>query len=401
MPEAMIDSAVKILGPVPAANIDPLLLIQSQTPDVSGYVMISYLQDSQNHFYDILMFQSNEIFGSFRMTADLRFALDVAAVLQMFRTHKADSSASVSLYKVPIEQLSKFRDTFHYTPSLKLKPDRLTRKQTVSAMEAVDFESAYLELDDFTTAAEPVINILDVNHNTTSTSTVFARFTNAQLRSSNRLLLYDIDKNRAASCQSNAHPSSVLGEGLGEGGVPKEPEQSLDSILQSILASPATRTQSHKSTLPLPADRDEPRMDSSKEPVADNPPSVPATPPASPQFVALFAELRSALVALLGRARAARVLNRALASSSPQASSNLKQFIAADPAADQPAIEREEDAQVLISAAVDATRYLTINKRKAREKLARILADSYSQDYPKFTPEERDFLESLWKKLTK
>ena len=43
LPRAMIDSAVKILGPVPAAHIDPLLLIQSQTPDVSGYVTISYL----------------------------------------------------------------------------------------------------------------------------------------------------------------------------------------------------------------------------------------------------------------------------------------------------------------------------------------------------------------------
>ncbi|MCL5268286.1 MAG: hypothetical protein M1469_09315 [Bacteroidetes bacterium] len=397
----MIDSAVKILGPVPAANIDPLLLIQSQTPDVSGYVMTSYLQDSQNHFYDILMFQSNEIFGSFRMTPDLRFALDVTAVLQMFRTHKADSSASVSLYKVPMEQLSKFRDTIRYTPSLKLKPDGMTRKQIVSAMEAVDFESAYLELDDFTNVAEPVITVLDVNHNTTSVSTVFARFTNAQLRSSNRLLLYDIDKNKAAVSQSNAHPSPVLGEGLGEGGVCKESEHSLDSILQSILASSTTHTRPHKSTLPLPADRDEPTMDSSKELVPDDPPSLPATQPASPQLIALFAELRSALVALLGRARAARVLNRALASSSPEASSDLRQFINADPAPDQPAIEREEDAQVLISATVDATRYLAINKRKAREKLARILADSYSHDYSGFTPDELKFLESLWKRVVR
>ncbi len=397
----MIDSAVKILGPVPAANIDPLLIIQSQTPDVSGYVMISYLQDSQNHFYDILMFQSNEILGSFRMTPDLRFALDVAAILLMFRTHKTDNHVWVTLYNVPMEQLAKFRDTFHYTPSLKLKPDGLTRKQIVSAMDAVDFGSAYLELDDFSSAAEPVITVLDVNHNTSSISTVFARFTNAQLRSSNRLLLYDIDKNREVLAHMQHIPSPSFGEGQGEGGPCSDPEQSLDSILQSILASPTTHTQPHKSTLPLPADRDEPTVDVPKGPVPDDGPSLPATQPASPQLVALFAELGSALIALLGRARAARVLNRALASSSPEASSNLRQFTEADPAADQPTIDSEEDAQVLIRATVDATRYLTINKRKVREKLARILADSYSQHYPRFTPEETDFLESLWKKLTK
>lgn len=397
----MIDSAVKILGPVPAANIDPLLLIRSQSPDVSGYVMISYIHNSEDRFYDILMFNSNEVLGSFRMTSDLRFALHVAAVLQMFRTHKTGSSVSVCLYEVPMEQLNKFRDTFHYTPSLKLKPDGLTNKQIVSAVEAIDFESAYIELDDFTNATEPVITVLDVNHNTSSVSTVFARFTNTQLRSSNRLLLYDIDKNKAAIYQGHAHPSPVLGEGLGEGASCGEPEQSLDSILQSILASPTTHTRPHKSTPPLPAEGDEPKMDVPKEPVADDPPSLPPTQPASPQLIALFAELRSTLIALLGRARAARVLNRALASSSPQASSNLRQFIEAGPEADQPAIEREEDAQVLIRTTVHATQYLTINKRKAREKLARILADSYSQDYPKFTPEERDFLESLWKKLTK
>ena len=65
----MIDSAVKILGPVPAANIDPLLLIRSQSPDMSGYVMISYLHSSEDRFYDILMFNSNEVLGSFRMTS--------------------------------------------------------------------------------------------------------------------------------------------------------------------------------------------------------------------------------------------------------------------------------------------------------------------------------------------
>ncbi len=406
----MIDSAVKILGPVPAANIDPLLLIQSQTPDVSGYVMISYLQVSQNHFYDILMFNSNEVLGSFRMTSDLRFPLDKTAVLQIFRERKLDNSVSVSLYSAPREQLARFQDTFRFVPSLKLKPNGLSRSQIASAVKAVKIEDAYLELDDFTNSEEPSITILDVNHGTRTISRVFRRFTTAQLRSSNRLLLYDIDKNKAAIYQSNAHPSLVLGEAcpealsfgsLGEGGVRKEPEQSLDSILQSILASPTTHTQPHKSTLPFPADRDEPTMDVPKVPVPDDRPSLPATQPASPHLIAVFAELRSALIALLGRARAARSLNRALTSSSPAEASNLRKFVEVDPHVDQPVCDTEENAKVLIQCCVVVPNYLILNRRKAREKLARILADRYSRDYDALTVEERQFLELLWKKITR
>ena len=395
----MIDSAVKILGPVPAANIDPLLLIQSQTPDVSGYVMISYLQDSQNRFYDILMFNSNEVLGSFRMTSDLRFALDKTAVLQIFRDHKLDNSVSVSLYSAPTEQLTRFQDTFRFVPSLKLKPNGLSRSQIASAVKAVKIGDAYLELDDFTDGQEPSITILDVNHGTRTISRVFHRFTTAQLRSSNRLLLYDIDKNKAAIYQSNAHPSPVLGEGLGEGPPAAEPD-SLDSILESILAASDATSEPHQPPLPSPPGQEELPIDSSSE-LTEEEQSMPAAKPVSPQLIALFAELRSALVAILGRARAARVLNRALASSSPAEAPNLRQFVEANSSTDQTVIDTDDNAKVLIRSCIEVPNSLILNKRKAREKLARILADRYSHDYSALTLENRDFLESLWKRLTK
>ena len=397
----MIDSAVKILGPVPAANIDPLLLIQSQSPDVSGYVMISYLHSSQDRFYDVLMFNSNEVLGSFRMTSDLRFALDKTAVLQKFRDHKLDNSVSVSLYSAPTEQLARFQDTFRFVPSLKLKPNGLSRSQIASAVKAVKIEDAYLELDDFTNGEEPSMTILDVNHGTRTISRVFRRFTIAQLKSSNRLLLYDIDKNKAAIYQSNAHPSPVLGEGLGEGGVRKEPEQSLDSILQSILASASGCNQPPKTAFTSSADEQKITATPANDLAVEDQSSLPMEHPASPQLIALFAELRSALIALLGRARAARSLSRALTSSSPAEASNLRQFVEADPDVDQPSFDTEENAKVLIRCCLNVPNYLILNKRKAREKLARILADCYSHDYAAFTTDELEFLESLWKKLTK
>ncbi len=395
----MIDSAVKILGPVPAANIDPLLLIRSQSPDMSGYVMISYLHSSEDRFYDILMFNSNEVLGSFRMTSDLRFALDKTAVLQIFRDHKLDNSVSVSLYSAPTEQLTRFQDTFRFVPSLKLKPNGLSRSQIASAVKAVKIEDAYLELDDFTNGEEPSITIHDVSHGARTISRVFRRFTTAQLKSSNRLLLYDIDGNRnSLSCQKLT-PSPFQGNGSAED--QDTDLNSLDSFLQSILSATTTLNQPLKTSPISAADIRTLTPDPPNESADADHPAAPAKSPASPQIIALFAELRSALVALLGRARAARVLNRALASSLPERASRLWRFIAADAAHDEPAIDTEEDVRELIRCCIDVTNYLVINKRKAREKLARILADRYSRDYDALTLEERQFLELLWKKITR
>ena len=122
--------------------------------------------------------------------------------------------------------------------------------------------------------------------------------------------------------------------------------------------------------------------------------------PGSPQLIALFAELRSALIALLGRARAARSLNRALTSSLPGEASRLRPVIEAGSSTDPPVIDTEENAKALIRCCIDVPNHLILNKRKAREKLARILADRYSQQYAAFTPDEHEFLESLWKILT-
>ena len=128
---------------------------------------------------------------------------------------------------------------------------------------------------------------------------------------------------------------------------------------------------------------------------------MPAVEPASPQLIALFAELRSALIALLGQARAARSLNHALTSSLPGEASKLRQVTEAGSSTDPPVIVTEENAKALIRCCIDVPNHLILNKRKARDKLARILADRYSRDYAAFTSDEHEFLESLWKKLTK
>ncbi len=390
----MLDSAVKILGPVPAANIDPQLLVQSQTSDTSGYVMISYPLEANSLIYDLLLFKSNQVFGSFRLTPDLRFVIDTASILEKFRAHKRNSATSVSLYLAPIEQLNRFRDVLHLTPSLKLKPDGLARKQILSATKAVRVEHGYFELNNFADPANPRVTILDVNRAAKPIFRVLRRFTTAQLKSSNYLLLYDIDKNRshAAGQTPGIIPTSIQEV--------DSVADSLDSVLESILAAPDARREARRYPLASPPRQEELPVDSSSE-LAEEEPSDHAVEPASPQLIALFAELRSALVALLGRARAARSLNRVLTSSLPGEASRLRPVIEACSVNDQSTIDTEENAEALIRCCINAPNHLLLNKRKAREKLARILAERYCHDYSAFTPDELEFLESLWKKLIK
>ena len=390
----MIDSAVKILGPVPAANIDPQLLIQSQTSDAWGYVMISYFLEPNSLIYDLMLFKSNQVFGSFRLTPDLRFVVDAAAILQKFRAHKTDATCSVSLYSAPFEQLNRFRDVLHLTPSLKLKPDGLARSQILSAAKAVKVDHGYLELNSLDNPADPHVSILDVNYAGKSISRVLRRFTITQLKSSNCLLLYDIDKNRVDVTSQTSEPIPPAFQA----GV--SVADSLDSVLESILLASETASEPHQHPLSSPAGQKELSIDSSLESI-NGKQSVQNVDPASPQLIALFAELRSALIALLGRARAARSLNRALTSSLPGEASNLRRVIEASSSTDQPAIDTEENAKALIRCCIDVPGHLILKKKKACEKLARILADRYSQHYDAFTSDEHEFLESLWKKLTK
>ena len=388
----MIDSAVKILGPVPAANIDPQLLIQSQTSDASGYVMISYPLEASSPMYDLMLFKSNQVTGSFRLTPDLRFVVGAAAMLQKFRAHKTDAACNVSLYLAPTEQLKRFRDVLHMTPSFKLKPDGLARKQILLAIKAVRAKHGYLELNTLDNPADPGVTILDVDHAGKSIPRVLRRFTTAQLKSSNCLLLYDIDRNQTASAgqtsESVAPPF--------QGGV----SDSLDSILESILAGPNASRQAEPHSLAARPDQGDITVDFSSQSTEEKPPDH-AFEPASPQLIALFAELRSALVVLLGRARAARSLNRALTSSLPGEASKLRPVAEADSSTDPPVIDTEENAKALIRCCIDVPNHLVLNKRKAREKLARILANNYSQDYNAYTSEERKFSELLWRTLTK
>ncbi len=390
----MINSAVKILGPVPAANIDPQLLIQSQTSDTSGYVMISYLLNPNSPIYDLMLFNSNQVTGSFRLTPDLRFVADAAAILEKFRAHKTDPACSVSLYLTSIEQLNRFRGVLHLTPSLKLKPDGLAREQILSAAKAVRVEHGYLELNSLDNPADPRVSILDINCAGKSISRVLRRFTTAQLRSSNCLLLYDIDRNQTDLVSRMSEPIPAPFQGVDS--VP----DSLDSILESILLASDTASEPHQHPLSSPAAQEELPIDSSLESTEEKQPE-PAVEPVSPQFIALSAELRSALIALLGRARAARSLNRALTSSLPGEASKLRTVTEAGSSTDPPMIDTEENAKALIRSCIDVPNYLILNKRKAREKFARILADRYSQHYAAFTSDEHEFLESLWKKLTK
>ena len=390
----MIDSAVKILGPVPAANLDPQLLIQSQASESSGYVMISYLLEPGSLIYDLMLFNSNRVTRSFRLTPDLRFVVDAAAILQKFRAHKTVPTCSVSLYLAPIEQLNRFRDVLQLTPSLKLRPDGLAREQILSATRAARVEHGYLELNGLDNPADPRVTILDVNHAGKSISRVLRRFTTAQLKSANCLMVYDIDKNRVDVTSQTSEPISPAFQA----GV--SVADSLDSILESILVASDTGSEPHQHPLPSPAGHEELSLDSSSQSTKEEQ-SAHAVEHASPQLLALFAELHSALIALLGRARAARSLNRALTSSLPDEASKLRQVIEADSSTDQPTIDTEEDAKALIRCCTDVPNHLFLNRRNARENFARILADRYSQHYAAFTSDQLEFLESLWKKLTK
>ncbi len=359
--------------------------------------MISYLHETDNLIYDLMLFKSNQVFGSFRLTPDLRFVIDAASILEKFRAHKTDVAVTVSLYLAAADQLNRFRDTFHFAPSLKLKPDALTRKQIISAAKGTQVKQGYLELNNFADPAEPRVTVLDVNRTTAPISRVLRRFTTNQLKSSNYLLLYDIDKNRSSlQCQS----AESVTPRFQRGDRGASASDSLDSILESILIAPATPDEPHQYPMASPVAQEMLPIDSAPESIEEEQ-SAPAVEHASPQLIALFAELRSALIALLGRTRAARSLNRALTSSSPTEASTLRKFINANQEVDQPPLDEDENAKVLIRCCIDVPNSLILNKRKAREKLARILADRYSHDYAAFTPDELEFLESLWKKLTK
>ncbi len=348
-----------------------------------------------------------------------RFKTDANSILQTFRCHKADSSVNVFLYSASMEQLSKFRDTFYFAPSLKIKPGVLSRNQLLSAIKSIDFENAYLEINEFRDTAEPRVTIVELSHDDASIAETVGRFTNAQLRVSNCLLLYDVDKNKEALHQDSGHPSPNLGEGRaspvmlqcgGEG-------NSLDSLLASILSSSAAAHlrqdvssadhQLPKPALSSPTAPHEPSDDSEVESPAEDSPSLPPKHPASPLLITLYIDLRAALAALLGENRATRVIRRSLSKSNGSTTSTLPHgfsevsFGLDNPSADHLSELADEDIRSLIRSCVESADLLILNKRKAREKLAHIIADHYSRNYASFTPGEFDFLESLWTKLTK
>src|SRR5207245_7189134 len=112
----MIYGAVQILHRIPAKFLDPWLVVASQAPETSGFVLISYPPDDppgtpntsiRSRFFDLLFFEGRTLLDCARLHRDFRRAITARDAADTFRRDRA--SAEISLFASPREILLRFQ----------------------------------------------------------------------------------------------------------------------------------------------------------------------------------------------------------------------------------------------------------------------------------------------------
>jgi hypothetical protein len=218
----MINGAKQIIGAVPGIHLDPLLLVQSQSGESTGFIMIGYQrhtgleQSAPSTFFDLFFFRGPEIYDCARMNQDVRFQLQLDVALETFRRHRTDHGALVYLFTSSADDLRRFQSTLYYEPCLKIQLEGLSRKRISLLLKTTGCQRGIIECNGFDDLA-PSVDLQEI-----SSFDDIAQYRPPLKRG--RLLLYDIEKNKELVSQRHTHDPSRLSLDLKASPNPKRPE---------------------------------------------------------------------------------------------------------------------------------------------------------------------------------
>ncbi|MGA9116799.1 MAG: hypothetical protein WB626_08495 [Bacteroidota bacterium] len=141
----MLAGARRIIGGVPALNLDPFLLAESQQPGPHGYILIAHREPRP--LWDLLILEGPRIMECARMTSDARSSVSPQRIGSRLQDHRR--SASVFLFEASFELLERFMTTLHTEPCLKVHTASLTPRQIREMVRATGCRRGILEHNSF------------------------------------------------------------------------------------------------------------------------------------------------------------------------------------------------------------------------------------------------------------
>ena len=158
----MIKGAIEVIGGIPAAYLDPLLIAESQSETMRGYIVIDYSPKPETKRYDVLFVSGTTIYECVTLDADSRDRVEIQEVRARFIKAKAGGTAVLCLFQAEEALTRPFIYTVHTKPTIKVSVDALTRKQVQRLVASADCRRALAERNDFT-RKRPVIEFKEID----------------------------------------------------------------------------------------------------------------------------------------------------------------------------------------------------------------------------------------------
>ncbi|MBP1678973.1 MAG: hypothetical protein H6Q29_884, partial [Bacteroidetes bacterium] len=151
----MLIGATHILGPIPARSLDPLLLIQSQLPDMRGYVVLSSgeransLNFSGERTWDAIFLAGNCEPDFLQLTETARRLVPFERIQHEIQSTGKEDWA-VHLFEAPERLLREFLSITQADPVLKVTLDSLDLRQVEALLAGAPACKGLLERSDCT-----------------------------------------------------------------------------------------------------------------------------------------------------------------------------------------------------------------------------------------------------------
>ena len=151
----MLIGSTQILGPIPARSLDPILLVQSQPPEMRGYVVLSSrertesLNSTGERTWDAIFLAGNSEPDCLRLTETARTLVPFARIRLELQNAGKEGQA-VHLFEAPERLLREFLWTAHADPVLKVTLDSLDLRQIEALLAGSPVRKGLLERSDCT-----------------------------------------------------------------------------------------------------------------------------------------------------------------------------------------------------------------------------------------------------------
>ena len=155
----MLTGATHIIGPIPAARLDPFLLVQSQRGDMGGFVLLLYPHD---RFCDMVCIAGAAVTDSIRLNRHMRAAIHPDAVRRAIADPSWRSEVALHLYEADKILLDRFRSTLTLPMCVRVEVDPLNRAQLMAQMDSAGCVEGILERNEFTRAI-PSIELAEIH----------------------------------------------------------------------------------------------------------------------------------------------------------------------------------------------------------------------------------------------